>query len=396
MPRSMLGRWTPAFVAGGVLPPSWQPPWSSGQRRRRRRPTAPAVRSRPSTDTTVVGGTARRQHRARVHHHHAGVQPDSPDARPNGAGAEVKALQQRLNDLGFDPGPIDGYYGDATTRQRSGPTRSWCSASRASRPTGKVTPETWASMQNNIEILPKRPRASPTHLEVYLQPQVAVLFKDNQPILITHVSTGSGETWTEEVTIDPGTDENQGTEPITKVLTGNVDHPRRGVHVQPSLRRGRRVADRRARPDVQAGVLQLRRGGARLGERAQLAGVARVRPHPDAHRRVLPRPGQAGRPGLRVRRGEGARGLRAPAAAVRPGHHPDDHDHDRRPPRRSPPPRRRSAGATTTASPSPTTAAPSTTAPATTAAAVDHHGGPADHHGVPTSSGLPVEVPAGG
>ena len=32
------------------------------------------------------------------------------------AGEDVLAVQQRLTELGFDPGPADGYYGDLTIR----------------------------------------------------------------------------------------------------------------------------------------------------------------------------------------------------------------------------------------------------------------------------------------
>ncbi|MEZ5215754.1 MAG: L,D-transpeptidase family protein [Ilumatobacteraceae bacterium] len=80
-------------------------------------------------------------------------------------------------------------------------------------------------MHKPIEIIPKRPNATSTHLEVYLVSQTAVLFKDNEPELITHISSGSGEEWEEEITIDPGTPENETEEPITKVLAGTSITP---------------------------------------------------------------------------------------------------------------------------------------------------------------------------
>ncbi len=143
---------------------------------------------------------------------------------PNSAGSAVEALQQRLKDLAFDPGPVDGYYGKATQAAVWAYEKLVLGVPREEA-TGQVTPETWAHMHGNVEILPERPSSTSTHLEVYLVPQVAVLFKDNRPALITHVSTGSGEVWTEEITIDPGTPENEGTEPIEKVLTGNSITP---------------------------------------------------------------------------------------------------------------------------------------------------------------------------
>ena len=42
---------------------------------------------------------------------------------------------------------------------------------------------------------PRAPNTTPTHLEIYLPEQVAVLFKDGQPHLVTHISTGSGQEW---------------------------------------------------------------------------------------------------------------------------------------------------------------------------------------------------------
>ena len=55
-------------------------------------------------------------------------------------------------------------------------------------------------MQDPLGIAPRRPNATPTHIEVYLPEQVAVLFKDGQLRLITHISTGSGKDWCGERT----------------------------------------------------------------------------------------------------------------------------------------------------------------------------------------------------
>jgi len=59
------------------------------------------------------------------------------------------------------------------------------------------------------------------HLEVYLPEQVAVLFESNKVRLITHISSGTGERWQEEVTIDPGEDGNTGgTKPLQAIVRG--------------------------------------------------------------------------------------------------------------------------------------------------------------------------------
>ena len=63
-------------------------------------------------------------------------------------------------------------------------------------------------MEQSLTIRPLRPNATPTHVEVYLPSQTAVLFQDGKARLITHISTGTGKEWCEEgycsVAITPG------------------------------------------------------------------------------------------------------------------------------------------------------------------------------------------------
>lgn len=151
-------------------------------------------------------------------------EPISETLGMGNAGSAVERLQQRLKDLAFDPGPIDGDFGKATQSAVWAYEKLILGVPRE-QATGQVTPEMWASMHTTVQVVPRRPNGTPTHLEVYLPEQVAVLFKDNLPVLITHVSTGSGEDWEEEITIDPGTPENEGTEPITKVIAGTSITP---------------------------------------------------------------------------------------------------------------------------------------------------------------------------
>jgi hypothetical protein len=54
-----------------------------------------------------------------------------------------------------------------------------------------------------------------------LPEQVLIVFKQDKPVLITHISSGDNKPWCEEVTIDPGEDGNlNGTEPIKKGICG--------------------------------------------------------------------------------------------------------------------------------------------------------------------------------
>jgi hypothetical protein len=123
------------------------------------------------------------------------------------AGDDVARLQQRLVDLGFDPGPADGQFGPATQMAVWAYQKLVLGLTGADV-TGKVTPDLWARMEQALTIHPLRPNATPTHVEVYLPSQTAVLFQDGKPRLITHISTGTGQEWCEEgycsVAITPG------------------------------------------------------------------------------------------------------------------------------------------------------------------------------------------------
>ena len=59
-------------------------------------------------------------------------------------------------------------------------------------------------MNAPIEITARRPSATDTHLEVYLPEQIAIVFVFvlGEPRLITHISSGDGLDWCDEVTID--------------------------------------------------------------------------------------------------------------------------------------------------------------------------------------------------
>ena len=82
--------------------------------------------------------------------------------------------------------------------------------------TGDVTPRMWRAMQNPVRVDARRPDAG-KHTEIYLPEQVLVVFDGNSPMFISHVSTGDGEEWIEEVTISPGEYGNEdGTEPLTR------------------------------------------------------------------------------------------------------------------------------------------------------------------------------------
>jgi hypothetical protein len=132
-------------------------------------------------------------------------------------GPEVERLQQRLKELGFDPGPVDGQFGDLT-RAAVWAFEKLVLQTPRTEATGRVTNEMWHRMQDPLVIMPRRPdAASANHTEVYLPEQVVAFFVDDRPALITHMSSGTGEQWCEEVTISPGEYGNEnGTEPLKR------------------------------------------------------------------------------------------------------------------------------------------------------------------------------------
>lgn len=140
-------------------------------------------------------------------------------------GEDVRLLQQRLKDLSFDPNLVDGDFGYNTTQSVWAFEKLVLKTPRK-KVTGSITPESWQLMQRDDLIQPRRPNApTTTHVEVYLPEQVLVVFKAGKPILVTHVSTGTGEEWCEEVTIDPGEQGNTGTEPIKEGVCGTAVTP---------------------------------------------------------------------------------------------------------------------------------------------------------------------------
>jgi hypothetical protein len=92
-------------------------------------------------------------------------------------------------------------------------------------PTGQVTPEMWTDMQDPFVIQPRRPNSTPNHTEIYLPEQVLAVFHGDQPVMITHMSSGDNEEWCEEVTISPGEWNNPGDEPLVRGECGKSITP---------------------------------------------------------------------------------------------------------------------------------------------------------------------------
>jgi peptidoglycan hydrolase-like protein with peptidoglycan-binding domain len=153
-------------------------------------------------------------------------------------GDDVTRLQRRLTELRFNPGPIDGEFGALTEASVWAYEKLVLGVAREAV-TGDVTPRMWRAMERPVTVDARRPDAG-KHTEIYLPEQALIVFDGNRPVFISHVSTGDGEEWIEEVTISPGEYGNEeGTEPLTRLEQGLSITPG-GVYAYDRLVKGRR------------------------------------------------------------------------------------------------------------------------------------------------------------
>ncbi len=142
------------------------------------------------------------------------------------SGAPVKALQNRLAQLGFVPGKIDGYFGEMT-KEAVWAYEKLILQTQPDKATGKVTNAMWQSMQDPVAIQPRRP-GSGTHVEIYLPQQVAAVFTDNTPTLVLHISSGAAITpertaansWCATVHLDTASDGSPLPAPVDQPVCG--------------------------------------------------------------------------------------------------------------------------------------------------------------------------------
>ena len=134
--------------------------------------------------------------------------PLTSTIRVGSSGPEVQMVQQRLTDLHFAPGPIDGQFG-GTTQQAVWAFEKLVMNVPREQATGKVTNAMWQVMQDDLAIAPRRTTGpGTTHMEVYLPQQVVAVFTDDVPVLVAHISSGeensdrSPKEWCETVTYD--------------------------------------------------------------------------------------------------------------------------------------------------------------------------------------------------
>lgn len=114
-------------------------------------------------------------------------------ALPGGAlyegsrGDVVRAYEQRMKDLHFDPGPVDGVF-DQDTQYAVVAVDKLLGIPR----NGVINEQVRQGLMHWV-YAPAMPRAEGERVEIDLDRQVLTVYKNWQPILITTTSTGSGE-----------------------------------------------------------------------------------------------------------------------------------------------------------------------------------------------------------
>ena len=133
---------------------------------------------------------------------------------------EVQAMQGALAALNFDPGPIDGIFGDATIRSVWAFEKLVLGTPRTEM-RGVVTADMWEKMNGEVVVAPRRTPGG-THMEVYLPEQISVLFTNGEARVISHVSSGENIEWCDvvEIDLDDGTTEEKGICGISKTPGG--------------------------------------------------------------------------------------------------------------------------------------------------------------------------------
>jgi peptidoglycan hydrolase-like protein with peptidoglycan-binding domain len=102
-------------------------------------------------------------------------------------GADVKALQERLAQLKYDPGPADGTFGDDTLEA------VWAFQEvQGLSVDGLVGPKTGHALVDPRTYKAHDPKGGKLRVEVNLGMRVLVLYNDNKIELISHVSSGGG------------------------------------------------------------------------------------------------------------------------------------------------------------------------------------------------------------
>lgn len=146
-------------------------------------------------------------------------------------GEEVQMLQDRLTELGFDPGPADGIYG-LMTMQSVWAFEKLVLGTPRTEATGRIDQDAWARLMGDVQITPRRStNGQADHTEVYLPEQVMIVFQKDVPVVISHISTGelnadgSPAEYCETATYDTDAQGRELEEPVTKAVCALAKTP---------------------------------------------------------------------------------------------------------------------------------------------------------------------------
>ena len=139
---------------------------------------APAL-VQPTTTTTLASTTTAKP---------ATTTTSLPGLGVGSSGAAVQALQQRLTDLSYDPGPIDGSF-DVQTAFAVVAFQKVTGMSR----TGRATDDVVAALASAGRPAAMLPAGGPDRVEVDIKRQVLELWQHGALVRTLPVSTGSGQ-----------------------------------------------------------------------------------------------------------------------------------------------------------------------------------------------------------
>ncbi len=144
-----------------------------------RAPSTTTSSTAPTTTTTTLP--------ALVQPPRATLPPVTSSLGPGSDPAVIQAYQQRLADLHFDPGPVDGNYGQATSYAVE-TVQKIVGLPR----TGRIGPPEAMTLAAFQYPQPLQPTGEANRTEIDVTKQVLTLYADYQVRLMTTTSTGSG------------------------------------------------------------------------------------------------------------------------------------------------------------------------------------------------------------
>jgi peptidoglycan hydrolase-like protein with peptidoglycan-binding domain len=136
------------------------------------------TKPKPSTTTTTIPPVKQPK---------AVGMPDPGNLSYGSSGGLVAIYQQRLKDLHFDPGPVDGQFSQ-DTQYAVIAAQKYYNQPRTGRIDGAL-----ALALSFFKYAPAEPTSEPDRVEIDLDKQVITVYQNWQPILLTTTSTGSGE-----------------------------------------------------------------------------------------------------------------------------------------------------------------------------------------------------------